>query len=75
MAEIVLALLVGCNLILTAAVFKKVCCKSAEQRADEAVERAMEEDREALRRSRAMDEGFDNLMRYSVNGNDGFGGV
>ena len=71
---LVIALLVGCDLLLTAAVFKKLCCKSAEQKADEIVERALEEEREAMRRSREMDEGFDNLMRYSVNGNDGFGG-
>lgn len=71
MAEIVIALLVGINLILTAAVYKKLYCKTSAQKLDEAVE----EEREAIRRSREMDEGFDNLMRYSVNGNDGFGGV
>ena len=71
MVEIVLSLLVGFDLILTAAVYKKLYCKTPAQKLDEAVE----EEREAIRRSRAMDEGFDNLMRYSVNGNDGFGGV
>ena len=40
-----------------------------EQELDEQVKAAMEED---SRRSRAMDEGFDNVMRYSVNGSDGF---
>ena len=42
-----------------------------ERKAEAAVDRAMEEE---SRRSRAMDEGFDNLMRYAVNGQDGFGG-
>jgi hypothetical protein len=74
MAEIILALLIGCNLILTAAVFKKVYWHTAEQKLDAAVERSLEE-AEAQRRSREMDEGFDNLMRFSVRGNDGFGGV
>jgi hypothetical protein len=71
MAEIILALLVSFDLVLTAAVYKKLYCKTPAQKLDEAVE----EEQEAIRRSRAMDEGFDNLMRYSVNGNDGFGGV
>ena len=26
------------------------------------------------KRSAAMDEGFENIMRFSVNGHDGFGG-
>lgn len=68
MVEIVLALLIGCNLGLTAAVYKKLYGKTPAQILDEEVEK------EAHRRSQAMDEGFDNLMRYSVNGNDGFGG-
>lgn len=40
-----------------------------ERELDEKVQTAMEEE---TRRSRAMDEGFDNLMRFSVNGSDGF---
>lgn len=65
----VLTVLVVINLVMTALLFTKVCCKTPTQRLDEEVER------ESMRRSREMDEGFDNLMRYSVNGNDGFGGV
>ena len=38
---------------------------------DGAAERAQAE--EEMRRSREMEEGFDNLMRFSVNGKDGFG--
>ena len=45
--------------------------RRAGRKAEEAVDRAMEEE---SRRSRAMDEGFDNLMRYAVQGQDGFGG-
>lgn len=70
-----LTLLVAVNLVLTCFVFRKVCCKSAAQKLDELVEKAQaEDDADAQQRSREMDEGFDNLMRYSVNGNDGFGG-
>ena len=43
-----------------------------EQELDEKVQQAMEEEE---RRSRAMDEGFDNMMRYSVNGSDGFDAI
>jgi hypothetical protein len=64
-----LVVLVVLNLVLTALMFNKMFCKTPAQRLDEEVER------ESMRRSREMDEGFDNLMRYSVNGNDGFGGV
>ena len=64
----ILTLLVIADLVLTVFVFRKVCCKSAAERLDEVVER------ESARRSREMDEGFDNLMRYSVRGMDGFGG-
>lgn len=40
---------------------------------ERAAEKAMEE--EELRRSREMEEGVDNLMRFAVNGHDGFGGA
>ena len=39
---------------------------------DAKVEAAMEAE---AKRSAAMDEGFENIMRFSVNGHDGFGGV
>ena len=65
-----LVVLVAFNFILTALVFWKLYGKSAAERLDAAVE----EEQEAIRRSREMDEGFDNLMRFSVRGTDGFGG-
>ena len=33
------------------------------------------DEQEELRRGKAMDDGFDNIMRFSVNGQDGFGGA
>lgn len=73
MVEIVIALLVGLDLILTAAVFHKLYGRTPEQKLDDLVELSMEE-KNFRRRSREMDEGFDNLMRYEVRGMDGFGG-
>lgn len=46
--------------------------KKPELKAESNLQRLAEEDE---RKSRAMDEGFDNLMRYSVRGQDGFGGM
>lgn len=43
--------------------------RAAPKEGDEERGRAEEE----ARRSREMEEGFDNLMRFSVNGKDGFG--
>lgn len=45
--------------------------KRDEQKLDAKVEAAMEAE---AKRSAAMDEGFENIMRFSVNGHDGFGG-
>lgn len=42
-----------------------------ERKLDAKVEEAMEAE---AKRSAAMDEGFENIMRFSVNGHDGFGG-
>ena len=64
----IITLLVIADLVLTYLVFRKDCCKTPAEKLDAAVER------ESARRSREMDEGFDNLMRYSVRGMDGFGG-
>lgn len=48
--------------------------EKAERKAEEAApERDEKEEREEAQRSREMEEGFTNLMTYSVNGNDGFG--
>lgn len=43
--------------------------RAAPEEGDEERARAEEE----TRRSREMEEGFENLMRFSVNGKDGFG--
>ena len=42
-----------------------------ERKLDSKAEEAMEAE---AKRSAAMDEGFENIMRFSVNGHDGFGG-
>ena len=42
-----------------------------ERKLDAKAEEAMESE---AKRSAAMDEGFENIMRFSVNGHDGFGG-
>lgn len=63
-----LVVLVAMNLALTGILFTKLYCKTPAERLDDEVER------EFMRRSKAMDDGFDNLMRYSVRGMDGFGG-
>lgn len=66
---IMIAALLVCNIALTSMVLWKLVGKSPAERLDEEVER------ESARRSREMDEGFDNLMRYHVRGMDGFGGI
>lgn len=65
----VLCALMILNLSLTGYVVYRLHGKSAAEKLDDAVEE------ETARRSREMDEGFDNLMRYSVRGMDGFGGA
>jgi hypothetical protein len=65
----VLCALMILNLSLTGYVVYRLYGKSAAEKLDDAVEE------ETARRSREMDEGFDNLMRYSVRGMDGFGGA
>lgn len=48
--------------------------EKAERKAEAALaERDEKAEREEAQRSREMEEGFTNLMTYSVNGNDGFG--
>lgn len=44
-----------------------------ERTAEKAMQELAAEEEE--RRSREMTEGFDNLMRFGVNGQDGFGGA
>ena len=50
--------------------------RRSQRRTEETVQAAMDEEaaKEVQRGGGEMDEGFDNLMRFSVNGQDGFGG-
>lgn len=53
--------------ILNMALYALVTRSDRERKADDKVQDAMDEAAEAeARRSRAMDEGFDNVMSYSV---------
>ena len=52
--------------------YSRIARKDKKNVLDEKVQESMDEEE---RRSRFMDEGFDNLMRFSVRGNDGFGGA
>lgn len=63
MSFILVALLLV-NISVTAAVYCKLCLPSKAERTDAAVEREMEKG--------SVDEGFENIMRYSVNGKTGF---
>lgn len=57
----------GVNIVLSIAAGRKILPeKSAEGRRDDEAE-------ETTRRESRMDEGFENLMRFSVGGKDGFG--
>lgn len=56
------------NLLLTAAVFVKTCLPTPDERTDRQVDLAVEESQ----RPDPMDEGFENIMRFSVNGKTGF---
>lgn len=66
--EITVLVLLTLILLLSAAVFAKVCLPSEEEKTDAAVEREMERDKA----SRNIDEGIANIMSYSVNGKTGF---
>ena len=53
--------------ILNMALYARMARSDREQKADDKVQEAMDEAAEdEVRRSRAMDEGFDNVMSYSV---------
>ena len=54
--------------ILNMALYARVTRSDRERKADDKVQDAMDEAaQDEARRSRAMDEGFDNLMGYTVN--------
>lgn len=72
----VVILLLGCDIVLDLAMYRRTRGKEREARRDTAAQEAMDQATEAeARRSQAMDEGFDNLMRYSIYEKDGFGGT
>ena len=53
--------------ILNMSLYARVTRSDRERKADDKVQEAMDDAAEAeARRSRAMDEGFDNVMSYSV---------
>ena len=54
------------DLVVTAATYRRLFSPSEEERNERAVEKAMEQ------RQDPMDEGFENIMRFSVNGKTGF---
>jgi hypothetical protein len=69
--------LVSLDLAATLAIAHKLFGKNEEQRGEEAaqaaIDAAAEEDRDEERERRgSFDEGFENLMRFSVNGKTGF---
>ena len=71
----VLLIAAAMNLALGGVILALLLPGVLRRRGEDRVQAAMEEDaREEARRGRAMDEGFDNLMRYEVYGQDGFGG-
>lgn len=69
-ALIFLGLLVVLNLSITARLYIRLVLPDEESRNEAAVEQAM--DRERKEAADAMDEGFENIMRFSVKGKTGF---
>lgn len=71
----VIVVLLVANLLMSGALLGVVLGREQFRRSEGRAQAAMDEQvEEELRRGRAMDEGVDNLMRFSVNGQDGFGG-
>ena len=62
--EITVLVLLTLLLLMTAAMFTKVCMPSSAERTDAAVEEAMQHN--------TIEEGFENIMTYSVMGKTGF---
>ena len=63
---LVLLLLIA-NLAVTAGLYRRLLLPSEEERNERAVEKAMEQ-----AAADPIDEGFENIMRFSVNGKTGF---
>ena len=71
----VIVVLLVANLLMSGALLGMALGRVQLRRNEGRAQAAMDEQAdEELRRGRAMDEGFDNLMRFAVNGQDGFGG-
>jgi len=66
--SILLLCLIG---LQNVAIYHRLTRRDKETALDERVQESMDEE---ARLSRAMAEGVDNLMRFSVRGQDGFGG-
>lgn len=62
----VLIAMVMVTSILNMAVYSRILRKEQERKAEDAVQEAMDEAAEEARRSRSMNEGFENLMQYEV---------
>ena len=75
MLVLIAAVLLVVNLLVSGALLGVVLGREQFRRSEGRAQAAMDEQvEEELRRGRAMDEGFDNLLRFAVNGQDGFGG-
>ena len=63
----VILLLLLVDLVLTAGLYRRLVLPSEEERNERAVEQSMEK-----AAADPMDEGFENIMRFAVNGKTGF---
>lgn len=68
---IVILLLSALNALLTAGLCTRCFKTQVDRRTEERVQEAMDEEAEKARRDE-LDEGFQNIMTYSVNGKTGF---
>lgn len=71
--QIIIIVLLAADIALEAVLYRKLNGNAAERRLDEQVEQAMET--EHREREDEFNEGFDNIMRFAVNGKTGFEGV
>lgn len=71
--QIIIIVLLAADIALEAIMYRKLNGNAAERRLDEQVEQAMETERRE--REDEFNEGFDNIMRFAVNGKTGFEGV
>lgn len=70
---IVILLLSALNALLTVGLCTRCFKAQADRRTEERVQEAMDEEAGKARRDE-LDEGFQNIMTYSVNGKTGFDG-